>query len=302
MEAVHSYSIKPRIFISGETGGTGASTVAGELSKVLQIPRISGGRYYRGIAHDYAAYKKEHHGMDEAGMYLSFWNRYCDLYETQGITGIDTLTKKYWELPNDEVVLRELNAAIKANAQLDGELDGIYDRYVNEKVLAAALQEPGAVVEQKLTREIDELKAVIQKHNNLATPYLSAVLTASPEVAAARVTQRESHHIVTPGEILDRQKRDWARYSELYHVDGKPVKPYHLFQFADEVVSTNDLSAKEVAEQIIRYYLLKIRFLSVTEQWMARDIIATLAHGLEQLKLTHANLGRDSRLASSAGR
>lgn len=291
----------PRIYITGETGGTGSSTVADILAETLHLPHISGGRYYRGIAHDYDIFKREHESMDESQTYLLFWNIYRNLLEENGIEGVDSRTKKYWELPNDEAVLTQFSTAVKTNAEQDGTLDGTYDYYVNEKVLSAALQQPGAVVVQKLTQKIDELKPVITQYNNLAVPFLSVVLTASPNVAAARISQREKR-MVTPEEILARRDRDWARYSELYHANGKPVKLHHLHQFADEVINTDNLSAQEVAEQIIRYYLLKIRIIGKVageeQHWLARDIIANLAHGLEQFK-THANLENGPQLAVS---
>lgn len=275
---------KPRIFLSGETGGTGASTTSKLLARHLAVPLISGGRYYRAIARHFDSFCEEQRSSTDA-VYQRFLNSYQEQYELTGIQGANSLLEPFQDCPPSEDVLSNFNRYVAVHATKDGGLDSVWDYIINEKLLSEALQQPGFVVESKLavvSVQIDQMLSVVKQYNNLVLPYLAIVLSLDPQVAASRISQRENHN-ASEQDVLSRKAMDWARYSSLYTLGGRPLKHSDLYRLADEVINTEQQSPEQVTATILEYYSLKIGFLSQAEQALAQPILIRLNQALQNL-------------------
>ena len=74
---------------------------------------------------------------------------------------------------------------------------------------------------------------------------LKIFLTASPEVRAARIQEREGGTLEQRmDETVGRDARDHARYKKLYEIDNNE------FEFADLVINTDRLDQYQVADII----------------------------------------------------
>lgn len=303
MEVLPPYS-QPRILISGEHGGTGASTVAEILSKILNIPIISGGKYFRGMAHHFLEFQLQYEWLAPENQYRAFLHMYRTVFEELGVSGVYDLIKPFFGHKSSEFALQNLTTQIKQNLEPDGTTNRDWDLYVNLMTMVAVLLSNGFVYEAKTAiaaGEFTEMQPIIAAYDtststsqgNWVVPYIRVLLNVDPSVAAKRISDREER-LITKQEVLERKDRDWRRYGEIFTIDGQPAKHRDLYRFADEVIDTEHLTPEQVAQQTIQYYLLKIRFLSQEEQVLARPLIEqliqadrVLAHQIARENLTH---------------
>jgi len=112
------------------------------------------------------------------------------------------------------------------------EQDTSWDRYVDEKQVKLAMDDDsilGSRLAIWMLKEAD----------------LKIFLTASPEVRASRIHQREGGSFQDRmRETEERDSRDHARYLKLYDIDNND------YAFADLIINTDRMSPEEITEII----------------------------------------------------
>lgn len=279
-----------RWLISGKSGGTGASTTANLLAEHLQLPVISGGKYFRAFAAEFHQYQQAQRLAGELetenDIYNQFLKKCQEILAEQKISGLLEFLKTGLRTGADGEILANFSLAIaKATPKSDAEpnADTFWDTVVDQVTIAEALSKPGFVSESKLAilkLELDEMQPVVSLYDGLALPYLKVLLSLDPKLAAQRIGQRENR-AVSPDEVTTRQLRDFARYKN-YHLQGKPVSFEDLTQHADVIIDTSQRTPDQVAVTAVEAYLHKIRQLSINP-FLAQPLIEQLSQALVTL-------------------
>lgn len=276
---------KPRIMITGETAGTGASTTARILADHLRLPIISGGKYFRGIANRFSLFQTKNPSISFEQQYQIFLEEYQSVFSTQGLAGISILLDEGIQQGAKGDVLATFHTAVVANQKRTGQIDTVWDYIVDQSILHDALQSPGFIWESKLAvlaLNLDQLQVIIMQSNALTIPYLRVVLMLDPAIAAQRVGERENRQVEVD-EILVRKQNDFDRYGELYRIGGQKVSHQSLAHFADVKINTQYQAPTEVARQVLISYLEKIALISETEAVFALPAIMDIRHALSVL-------------------
>lgn len=112
------------------------------------------------------------------------------------------------------------------------ENDSKWDRYVDEKQVKLAMEDDsilGSRLAIWMLKEAD----------------LKVFLTASPDIRASRIHQREGGSFQERmGETEERDARDHARYLKLYEIDNNE------YSFADLIINTDRMNPEQIAEII----------------------------------------------------
>ncbi len=113
------------------------------------------------------------------------------------------------------------------------EQDPKYDRHLDDTQIALA-KETGIVLGSRLAIWlIDDAD-------------LKVYLSASPEVRAQRIANREHANIeATYDEMMKRDMRDRERYNQLYKID---INDYH---FADLIIDADSMDQHEITDRIV---------------------------------------------------
>ena len=113
------------------------------------------------------------------------------------------------------------------------EKDSKYDRHLDDTQVALA-REPGIVLGSRLAIWLVE------------DANLKVYLSASPDVRAQRIADRESANLDrTYEEMMKRDRRDHDRYLRLYRID---IDDYH---FADLIIDAGSLDQYEITHRIV---------------------------------------------------
>jgi cytidylate kinase len=276
----------PRIMITGETAGTGASTTSKLLAESLKLPIISGGKYFRALANLFNVFQGKNNGLSLDEQYQSFLRIYQQVFGQEGLGGVTTLMEAGIAEGARGDVLATFSAAIDNSFKKNGRIDTVWDYIVDQKTISDALQQPGFVWESKLaviSLELDQLQSVVSQSSFLTFPYLRVLLSLDPEVAAQRVGQRESRQVDVE-EVLLRRQRDFDRYGNLYQIRGQRVAQRDLSRFADVVINTESTNPKEVATKVLNAYLQKISFVGQSELVLALSVINEINKALQDLQ------------------
>jgi|GEM_PF-1381470 len=276
----------PRILITGETGGTGASTTSRLLSELLEQPNISGGRFFRAMANRFELFQTQNVALTNSEQYNRFLLLYQETFQHIGVEGISILLGDGLDQQADGNQLARFQVAITESQVRTGQLDSVWDYIVDQHTLLDAFQKPGFIWEAKLAilaLEIDQLQSVITDRRIFALPLLKVLLQLDPAVAAERVGQREKRQ-VSVAEIALRKKRDFERFGKLYTVRGTPVVHADLLQAAELAINTEQFSPKEVVSQIIWHYIKKVKLLTEAEPSLSFSFIQNLATALAELQ------------------
>lgn len=279
---------QPRVLISGETAGTGASTTAKRLSSLLDLPIISGGRFFRGLANRFEAFEAQHGELSVDETYLEFLKLYQTAFSTDGLNGIVPLLKEGIDQGADGVTLARFQGILKGRMERTGKVDTVWDYIVDQNTVIDALNKPGFIWESKLAilaLQMDELQTVIAEQPPFALPYMQVLLQLSPEIAAQRVGEREGR-AVDVEEILVRKQRDFSRYGQVYHIQGKSVEHEDLATAADVMINTAALSPDEVAVVVVQDYLRKIRVTGFSHRAFAQPAVRLMEAALARVKET----------------
>ena len=140
-------SHKPRIMITGETAGTGASTTSRLLAEQLDLPIISGGKYFRTLANHFAIFQKENSNWSLNKQYQSFLEMYQRAFDDNEV---DSLMEKGTVDMVKGDVLANFQEAIEENYRRTNQTDKVWDYIVDGKTISDALQKPGFIWESKL--------------------------------------------------------------------------------------------------------------------------------------------------------
>jgi len=278
--------LKPRIMITGETAGTGASTTSKILAEQLKLPIISGGRYFRGLANRFDLFQQERASLSQDHQYQSFLEKYQEVFSTQGLPGVSAILEEGIQQGAKGDILAKFSAAVETNQRKTGQIDTVWDYIVDQKTLSDALQQPGFVWESKLavlSLSLDQLQSAITGVEFLAVPYLRVLLKLDPLVAAQRVGERENRQ-VDLDEILIRKQRDFARYGDLYQIGGQRVTHQDLYHHADVTIDTQHLTPAEVAIQVLGSYIDKIIAVVQEHEVFAMPVINDINSALSNLK------------------
>lgn len=279
---------QPRILLSGETAGTGASTSARHLSEMLELPIISGGRFFRALANRFERFQEERTDLSVDEAYQQFLLLYQQAFDSAGLDGVMKLLYPGIEQGADGVVLARFQGVLKAQAERTGTADPLWDYIVDQNTIVDALNKPGFVWESKLAilvLQFDELQPVILQQPAFALPYMNVLLQLSPEIAAQRIGQREQRQ-VDVSEVMTRKQRDFNRYGEIYHIQGKPVEHSDLAKAADTIIDTELLSPPEVAAKVVRNYLRKIQVTGFSRAAFAQPAVQLMESALTQVEET----------------
>lgn len=278
---------RPRVLITGEKGGTGASTTARLLAGSLDLPVISGGKYFRALANRFVDFKRENVRLSAADQYRSFLKLYRTQYQQAGLDKIGQLLTPGLTEGAKGDMLAEFGAAVEKHASEEGYVDPLWDRVVDGSTLQEAQVSPGFIWESKLAiiaSSLDQFSREVDS-SFLTVPCLRVLLELDSVIAAQRVAEREDRH-VTVDEIETRKRRDFHRYGEIYTIQGQSVTPQHLKMYADLRVNTASIPAPEVAVQIVETYLEKLQPLLVTNRSLYRPAVRELTTALESFKTT----------------
>jgi cytidylate kinase len=278
-------ALRPRILITGETAGTGASTTSRILADKLQLPIISGGRYFRGLANRFVVFQQERPDWDAEQQYLAFLSLYEKTFAQYGLPGILVLLNEGVQQGAKGDTLATFSAAVETNQKRTGQIDTIWDYVVDHSTLYDAVSQPGFVWEAKLAvlaLHLDQLQSVVAGADALSFPYLSVLLTLDLNLAAQRVGERENRD-VHPDEITVRKQRDFARYGELYQIRGQQVDHGDLSRFTDLTIDTKDVGPNEVVALILQTYLEKMETMVEDGELLALPIINDLHAALGEL-------------------
>ncbi len=277
---------EPRILLSGETGGTGASTTAEKLSKVLDIPVISGGKYFRGLAHQFELFRQEQlqsgENLTELEMYEHFLSICLVIFEQHQLAGLLEFLRPSINSGANGEVLANFSAAIAKGTSQQKKIDPFWDHVVDQSTLQEALSMPGFILESKLAilkMELDESQDIVSAYHGLAVPFLKVLLQLHPAIAAKRIEARENR-AVTKSEVLLRQKRDFTRYGQLYHIHARPVSFQDLAANADIKIDTFQNSPDQVVQRILQGYLEKVSQIGEYQSELAFPLIQKLGAGL----------------------
>jgi cytidylate kinase len=282
---IEGHHCKPRILISGETGGTGASTTAKLLANFLELPLISGGKYFRALANRFQVFCEQHSDSSLDTQYLSFLYLYEERFAKDGLAGISTLIEEGIRDGAHGQTLARFSQAIEASSKRNGGVNPIWDYVVDQKTIDDALRQSGFVWEAKLAVlafEIDQLAAVASRSDS-AIPFLRVVLTLDPVVAAQRVGSREGREVAVD-EIMVRKQHDFARYGHLYQIGGQKVMHEDLARFADIAINTENTDPNEVVAKILKEYLRLLSAFGEFEKSLALPVIDEIWRVLKQLQ------------------
>ncbi len=252
-----------RIMISGETAGTGGSTTSKILSEALGLPNISGGKYFRGLANRFNRYvfDNNHRGLDHN--YQNFLQLYEHVYKEAGLSGVNQLVGDGFAEGANGDELAQFGAAIERNYERTRHVDKVWDYAVEQNTILDALSKPGYVWEAKiavLALELDQMQSLLPKNDYSNTPYFKLLLTIDPKTAAERVGKRENR-VVKTSEITQRRDRDFARFGELYTINGKSIRHKDLSIHANIRIDTKNIEQVEVANMALRCYLATLNSL-----------------------------------------
>ncbi len=273
---------KPRIMISGETAGTGGSTTSKILSEALGLPNISGGKYFRGLANRFDKFITDHKNLGLDENYQYFLSMYEHAYKNDGLNGVNQLVGDGFAEGAKGDALAQFGAAIERNYEKTRRVDKVWDYAVEQNTILEALSKPGYVWEAKiaiLALELDQMQSLLPQNEYSNTPYFKLLLTIDPKTAAELVGFRESR-VVTGKEITQRRDRDFARFGELYTINGKPVRHSDLSMHAHTRINTKNIEQVEVANEAIRTYLEQLHTLAKTVPMVTPPLITHLSRSL----------------------
>lgn len=276
---------QPKILISGETGGTGASTTSKLIAEKLSLPVVSGGKYFRALANRFDHFQKQHPELDFDAQYEAFLAVYEQVFKAQGLSGISHMIAEGIEQGAKGDAVAAFSAAIERAQQRKGQIDTVWDYIVDQQTIGDALEKPGFVWEAKLailSLHFDQMRTVVQNAPTSALPYLHVLLTLDPEVAAQRVGQRESRDVHV-NEILERKKRDFDRYGSLYSIRGRKVAHGDLARHADVSINTETITPPEVASEILRAYIQRLSAASSQNPEHSLVLIKSLYEAIDSL-------------------
>lgn len=251
---------QPRIMISGETAGTGASTTAKLLAEQFNLPNVSGGKYFRGIANRFDKHIRDNEYLSIAENYQVFLHMYQNAYNSGGIDEVNQLIGDGLLEGSKGNILEQFNTAIKNDYSRTHNLSKVWDYVVEKNTIRDALSQPGFVWEGKiaiLALQLDQMQEVIPENEYSNNPYLNILLQVNSYIAAKRVGQRETRQVEVK-EINDRKKHDYERYSQLYTIRGKAVRHSDLKKYSDIVINTESLEPALVRNKALTTYLKKI--------------------------------------------
>ncbi len=282
---------RPRILISGESAGTGASTTSKLLAEHLSkpdspFPTISGGPVRRGISNRFRLFQNEHLGMSTDTQYQQFLTIYEKAYQERGLAGAIELLKTGIEEGAKGDVLGYFLDYLKERYEKTKEYDKVWDYITDERTLVNALKSPGFVWESKLAilaLKIDQLKKITQFEPTLSHPYMGVLLKLDPAVAAQRIGQRENR-VVSIDEVLKRKSEDFDRFNRLYTIGNKPVEHSDLAEHAELQVNTEFNTPSEVSVQILIAYLDKLHSLSQEKHVLAVPAMNDLYQALVAIR------------------
>jgi cytidylate kinase len=282
-------SLSPRIHITGETAGTGATTVARVLAEKLRLPRISGGKYFRALAAQFDAYLRENSetGKSQPELYDEFLQQFLTVYQTKGFDGVLELLKQALKTGADGAVLANFHSAIAHHQETNRGSTILWDQIVDAGTLHESSDLAGYIWESKLAvvlHSVDQFRQLTAEpeHAALSLPILRVLLTVDLTSAAHRVAQRENRQVHTD-EILQRQDADFARYGDIYTANTVPLKLEHLKETADLTIDTTELSPEEVVTQILGYYLTMISSWASENLSLSQPIVRLLLTALDEV-------------------
>lgn len=271
--------IKPRILITGETAGTGASTTSKILAEKLSLPLISGGKFFRALANRFAVFEAQKAHLDQEACYEQFLKQYQDVYEQQGLEGINILLADAIEQGAKGDVLAKFGEILENRTEKTGSVDPVWDYIVDEQTIMSALSQPGFIWEAKLAvlaLHLDEFRSTVAQFNTLSLPYIKILLRLDPLIAAQRVASRENRE-VNVQEIMLRKQRDFDRYGELYKINTNPLSHQDLYTLSDLHINTEKRNPNRVARLVLKGYLHKINSTGQSSSSVVTEIKSAIA-------------------------
>lgn len=274
------------ISITGISGGTGASTTARLLSKHLELPVISGGKYFRALANRFSYFQEQNSDLSVEMQYKAFLKRYEQVFIEKGLDGASELIQKGIAEGANGKMLSTFIAEIEKSMKKKGQIDKTWDYIVDQKVISVALEKSGFILESKLaviSLKLDQLQDIISKYPTFTLPYLNVLLSLKPEVAAERISQRENRP-VNADDILLRKQRDFDRYGDLYQIDGQRVEHSDLYKFTDIIIDTENLKPEEVAITVLNAYIQKVASLGLLKEPASLTAVRNVKQAIKQLQ------------------
>ncbi len=258
------------IMVTGETAGTGASTISKHLEQHLGFPIISGGKHFRALANHFNTFREENPNLSLNEQYKLFLQMYQNAFDNNAADSL--MGKNEADMVKGDV-LAVFHKAIEENYQLTGQTDKIWDYVVDRKTIIDAFSKKDSFIwESKLAilaLSFDQMQAVVKQNANMTLPYLKVLLSLDPTIAAQRISKRENRPVKVE-EILERRKRDFDRYGNLYQINGQKVTHQNLTDFADVTINTQENHPEEVVKKILSAYIQKLT--------IAVDVVPNLAH------------------------
>jgi cytidylate kinase len=277
-----------RIHITGQNG-SGGSTLAKNLESHLaailgpeKITRFSGGRLRRAAAwlwhewrsdpnriaeivesHDYTADLMDTTATPLLNitqtLWLKFESEFDEMFRQYQLEGLLNSLTPYMDRPQDDAVLGDFNDTQSKYSPESILWDKATETYLLHLTQTA---QTSYVLESKLAvifQDIQELQALVRTNSGWALPALRLMLTVDPEVAAARISERELEP-TTVERVLARRADDSKRYGNAYHMmnTGKPFTEQDL-RDASIVIDTSDKDKDQVLLEALSHLA---RFLS----------------------------------------
>ncbi len=266
------------IMVTGKTAGTGASTISKHLEQHLGFPIISGGKHFRALANHFNTFREENSDLSLNEQYQSFLKMYQHAFDSN--TADFLMGKNEAEMVKGDV-LAIFQKAIEENYQFTGQTDKIWDYVVDRKTIIDAFsKQDGFIWESKLAilaLSLDQMQTVVKQNANMTLPYLKVLLSLDPAIAAQRIGKRENRPVKVE-EILERRKRDFDRYGNLYQINGQRVTHQVLADFADVTIDTQENHPEEVVKKILLAYIQKLTTITDVTPNLAHQAISELSN------------------------
>ncbi len=276
-------TVRSRFLIAGTWGGTGATETGKLVAKEMDLPRISGGKFFRAIANEFDIFHRSKPGLDATQAYEEYLAKMQDLFDREGLAGVLLYLEESITKDVDDEIAGKFQEILKAKAESTGKLDTLWDFLTDQCIVNYASTQPGWVIESKLAiavLKIDQLKLAVANPEIFTVPTLATLQTVDINEAARRVAQREGQS--SPEKLLARRDRDFGRYGEMYTVDGQPLSHTDLLEFADIEIATDHLDTPDITGLMYLKYLEKATIAAQSEPVFATPIMDELKEVLKR--------------------
>ncbi|HYD34595.1 MAG TPA: hypothetical protein VD999_00855 [Vitreimonas sp.] len=243
------------LLVTGETGGTGATTLSKNLSSLVEEKRITAGTLYRAFAYLWHYEALNLATEDISQTWHRFLNTLTTLDSEYGLTGIwhylETSDYRPIHQPQNAQILNAFTQTLERYSPTNLTIDNLTDRDMLRQATELAYNNLGFVLDAKLAIIAEYTEQLKPYYPALCLPAIKMLLYSSPAVADGRSSKRENSATVVEN-VLTRRDADWSRYKNYRHENGQPLH----YSMLKEVPGVIRMNTDETTERTTAYLAL----------------------------------------------